>query len=993
MKIYGKYIYSFLLFLLVSVSVFSQNSGKFIEESQDIKVPFTITQYSTKEGLPQSQVLDIVSKKDGSLLISTANGVVEFNGYQFKNIQNNNNYKNQVYVKLYWHEKTKQLFGSELGGSIYQIYPIYKPINIVNASTILNDTIYTINAKGEVFYATVYNLYFKKIFSTDLNYVHSIYKDKNYLLIGTENGFYKLDEISRKLEKLFDKKTLFIKENPYSKDIYFSTGNELYKLLYKSKNITRILSTSKKLFSTYISDIDFINESDFFVSTTEGLYHINSDYTDCYTKRSYLPSQYLQSLYYNKNENCLFVGTGEKGLLKLQLKNNYSFSSKQGFKESASLSSIIKTKKGDVIIGETTGILYKVDMDSVYPINDIKGSYASLAEIDSLVFAGTWGAGIKLINKNTLVGEIKNPQLPNNFVHCVFQDYKKDIWIGTSNGIAKGNSIKAIKPIYKSIKNEIICFYQCKDSSLCIGTSSGAYIIDKKDKIIKHINIELGLEGKEVRCFYEDYEGKLWIGSYGGGLYCYNKDKLVSINKLKNAMLDKDIFCLAKDEFGYFYITSNHGLWRLKEKDLNDFYYKKKDYLIPFYYGEETGVLNTEFNGGFQNNYLKTKHNHFYFPSLEGVVITTPEDITFRKLNIKIDEIFVNDALYEISNHLFDKNTYSVEFRFSSITFLEKYNVYYQYKLEGEKSTNWSPLQKERKVNFKLLPPGKYTFTVRALDGFNDSNPSICIYSFEIAPYFYETNWFKLLMVLASSGLVLIAVRLRVIYQRKKGEQKEIISRQIAELELKAIQSQLNPHFIFNCMNTIKYFLLDKDFDKANTSLNKLSKLIRNSIEESEDFFSSLKDELDLIENYLELEKMRLEDQLQWSIKLHEGVSDTIIIPRLYFQPFVENSVKHGIAHLTSNIGIISIEIKKEKNFLITIITDNGIGRKASFTLKENKNIKENHVSIATQLIKDKKHFLDIYKNYKTDIQIIDLYDVNQQPIGTQVIIKTPINL
>lgn len=960
----------------------SQSSGQFIDASQDIKIPFTISQFSTKQGLPQSQVIDLIAKKNGALIISTANGIVEYNGNEFIDFLQSNKYKEHIYTKLIWHEKSQKLFGNELSGNCYLLYPTYIALPKCKSSCLANDSIFSIANNGDIFGASVMNLEFKKLKSTGVINANCLLSHKNNFLIGNHDSLYEFSRKNNSTKSLLAGDFTELKPNPYDSSLYCLSTRDIYKIT--NKNILKVFQLQDFNLAQICQDIDFIDDKEFFVATSGGLYQVTPEYADLYSKKSALPSSFLQSLFYNKDENCLFIGTGEKGLLKLQLKNCYSFSSREGFGETSSLSSIIKTKQGEVLIGETLGRLFKLGIDTVYTKENIRASFASLAEIDDIVFAGTWGEGVKLIKDNKIIGTLNSPgNLPNSFVHASFKDKIGRIWIGTSNGIAQGKNIKDISPILTTtIKREIICFYELRNGNICVGGSDGVYIINKENKIIKHIGYELGLEGKEVRCFYEDKEGKLWIGVYNGGLFCYFQNKLTSINKLKNAMLDNDVFCLAKDDYGYFYITSNHGLWRLKESDLNDFYYRKLNYLVPFHYMEEVGILNTEFNGGFQNNYLKTKLSHFYFPSIQGVVIVTPEEPKFRKLNTNINSVFVNDTLFNGINPEFNRNTYSLQFDFSCINFLSKYNVYYQYKLENDKLSDWSSLQKNNSVSFKLLPPGTYTFSVRAIDAFNDKDPQTASFIFSIKAMYYETFWFKALMVLLFLGLTVFVGRLRVQSYRRKSEEKEKTRREIAELELKAIQSQMNPHFVFNSLNSIKYFLSNNDTVTADKYIDHFSFLIRNFLDYTSINFIEIGEEIKILTSYLELEKMRLNNKFDYKIVSNPIYKNTLI-PTFLLQPFVENAVKHGFASSQKN-HLLVITFDFEINRIICTIDDDGIGIDKSQALKS-QNTKRSSKGIA--LAKEKVSILKETQDMNVEIEVIDKKTISAEGTLIKIII------
>lgn len=981
-----KHLLFYLTVICFTNSLFSQNNGQLIEQSLDIKIPFTITQFSTKNGLPQSQVLHITPKGNGNLIIATASGILEYNGSEFSTFIQGGAYKAQSYNEIFWSERLKRLFARGSNGLAYQVYPEFRQLDDSNVFAYENDTAYFINREGRIRIKDLAGGTSPKTLETRIRNANELFFKNGKLYISNGEGVFIYELKKDKVKKILDQHCYKFKFNPNNNTVYGINRHALYKL---SDGIQGpVIDLVKYDKSIVCQDVSFTGGEDFFLATNKGLYEQTEDYTDYYSKLSSLPTIYLQTLHFDAKENCLFVGTGDKGLLKLQVKNNFSFSSAQGFGEASSLSSIIRTSRGNVLVTEPGGKIYRMSIDTVYPYIVTNYGLASLSEINNQLYLGTWSRGVYIYNEKTLVDSLKYPkQLPSSNIHASFQDSRGNIWIGTGNGISFGTSLKTIRPhLVSKIKGVVINFYELKNKNVCIGGSRGVYILNEKGDIIKHLAEEQGLRGKEVRCFYEDAQGKLWIGTYGGGLYCYYKGKLTSINELRNAKLNIDIFCLAKDNYGYIYMTSNYGLWRVNEKDLSDFYYGKLKYLIPFQYEEETGILNTEFSGGFQNNYLRTRLNHLYFPTLQGVVITVPEEPIFRTLEPVIKSVLVNDTLYNYKSKVFERSTFSIEFSFTCTSFISKYNMYYQYKLEGQKESDWSPLQKNTSVSFKMLTPGKYKFSVRAIDALNDRSPKISSYTFEIKPYFYETVWFIIATIVLFIGLTVFIGINRVQNVRKKAEEKERVRRQVAELEMKAIQAQMNPHFIFNSLNSIKYYLSINDQLNADIYIDHFSKLLRDFLETGSRNFIALHKEKQIMRSYLELEKQRMHPSFDFELNCEQALQNAII-PTHLIQPFIENSIKHGINH-SSKKCLLTLNFKKEGDAIVCTIEDNGIGREKA---KEINKHRRDHTSKGVEIVLEKIRIVKEIYNLQIRLTIVDKYDNLGESTGTLVQLVIPI--
>lgn len=991
MQAYLRTLFAFFLCLYAYHSG-GQIQGSISEASVLNKnIPFTITSYSTKDGLPQNHIAHILRRKNGEMIVHTFNGIVSFNGYRFSLVSQNRNYQKQYFKSLHYFDKTDMLVGHDWHDMLYIISPTYESFSIPGCRPLVcvsnNDSLLIISVTGNVYLydplGRQSKLLFKNegppIVASSMYATHAVQQGK-HIYFSTERGIYCVNLNGNKIEQLSTENCHVLKKDPQNQNVYAVFDNSI--ALVRHNTITKISNINTSIPHGHCSDMLITDSSAFYLATDNGLIHIQGNKTTHYTRADGFPAGALQALFYDPLNQCIFAGSTEKGLLKLLFKNNYTIALPENHYQK-SVSSVARSAT-DGIITQAGPYIYQIGSDVRALFLRGRGENASLATIDDKIYLGTWGEGLIIYNNHKLWDTIIGPKhLPDNVVHATFRDSKGRIWIGTNHGIARGTSPSTVKPILgQYIYEAIVCFYEMHDGTICIGTSLGAYMV-RNDSIVNRFTRDNGFRGKETRFFYEDAQGHLWMGSYGGGMYRFDKGRYRSVNAMKNCMLYEDVFCMAPDNYGYIYMTSNRGLWRISEKDLNAFYNREIGYLIPFHYTEESGYTNTEFNGGFQNNFQRDG-NTFIFPTIEGLVRTVPEKPVYQQASPTISNVWVNDTLLSDPNrNVFPRSTHSLQFEFECQNFVAKNNVHFQYRLSGETSYDWSTPQKQTRINLNVLQPGKYTLTVRAIDAFNDRKPRVATYTFEILPHIYETVWFM------ASGSLLLAVavgfmiRFRISNNRKKIEQREYYRRKISEVELHAIQAQLNPHFIFNCMNTIKYFILEKNFSHANEGLNRLSKLIRNSMENSEKLFASLKQEVTFFTNYIELEKMRLRELLSYTITIANDVPLHCTVPHLFIQPHIENAIKHGISNLENKQGMLSIDIRQNERDIICTIQDNGIGRKASAKLLEDMP----HVSKGSRLTLEKSQLLKQYYRYRCSIEITDLFDETGQSEGTRVVI------
>jgi len=220
-----------------------------------------------------------------------------------------------------------------------------------------------------------------------------------------------------------------------------------------------------------------------------------------------------------------------------------------------------------------------------------------------------------------------------------------------------------------------------------------------------------------------------------------------------------------------------------------------------------------------------------------------------------------------------------------------------------------------------------------------------------------------------------------------KQAMEQDFEKKLAESEMQALRAQMNPHFLFNCLNSINSFIIKNEQEQASEYLSKFSKLIRCVLNNSKSSKVTLANELEALELYIEMEALRFSNKFEYKIKVDSEVEkDYIEIPPLIIQPYVENSIWHGLMHKKEGIGILLIEIKKENDILVCTVEDNGIGREAALKLKSKSAVKRK--SFGMNITKERLNYINQKYKARTNIEVIDLKDTMQKGSGTRVIIK-----
>ena len=352
--------------------------------------------------------------------------------------------------------------------------------------------------------------------------------------------------------------------------------------------------------------------------------------------------------------------------------------------------------------------------------------------------------------------------------------------------------------------------------------------------------------------------------------------------------------------------------------------------------------------------------------------------------HIRISTIFLNDKVFSKRTNQFEYWQNKMSFEIIGNAFGKQKNTSYKYQLEGLSGSTWYYKDYyDNSVAYQALPPGEYTFRVVPI--YKGREGKEVRYSFTIYPPFWQAWWFYVLLVGVG---VLSALFIYRIYSLRRYRKVQLES-QINKLRLQAIQSQMNPHFIFNSINAIQESVLNHERKSTYQHINKFSKLVRLTLNFSNEEMITLEEEVELLQLYLDLEKIRFPEDFEFEIK---NSANTILnIPPMLVQPFVENAILHGLFHKKGKKKVtISIE---EKDHLLITIEDNGIGRAASEKINHRKK-RTYEKSFAINAVQDRIVILKRrYGEGAVGVDFVDLFDEEGNPAGTLVTLKLPVIL
>ncbi|WP_066756174.1 sensor histidine kinase [Crocinitomix algicola] len=466
--------------------------------------------------------------------------------------------------------------------------------------------------------------------------------------------------------------------------------------------------------------------------------------------------------------------------------------------------------------------------------------------------------------------------------------------------------------------------------------------------------------------------GYLFCGTYTKGVVIIkDNEPLVIIDKtnglLENRVLQVDV------QDSKLYVLSSGGLqvFDMKEQEFID---------------NET--LNLVGNSITKFDIWKDKlaffeRNSFYTMELGNL------DGSSYCSRVYLDSVRVNNTRIDTSKKSFRHNENSLSFYVDFRNAKTLHNVSIQYMLEGFLN-RWNTLGvKQHKIEFLSLSPGDYSLKIRAKNGTSLSTP--LIYRFTIRAPFWQRWWFYLSIIVISIGVVswLFYSKLKQERIRTTQEIKLERSNRIAtSAQLKAIRAQMNPHFIFNAINSIQHLVLENEKIKSYDYLESFSSLVRMMLDFSEREFILLEEEVDFLKLYLELESLRFNENFNYTLSVEDSLM-TKTVPSLIVQPFIENAIKHGVLHKDGEKMIAVRFAKYDKDRILCEIEDNGVGREKVKEIMERRGSR--HSSFATNAIKNRLKMLNEHIGIDGEFKIIDLYDEKGKAKGTCVKVLLPI--
>lgn len=928
-----------------------------------------------EEELDGLVVFSLLQDERANIWVSTSAGLFRYNGYEFKEFTS---------PKI----SSKGLFG---------------------LTEDRNREVYCYNTSGQIFKVTddELELYYTVPDSLFSNFFYLAFDDHNNLLIsGT--GVYILDgkkSVKTVLEGKHFHENPIIRKPDGSLQFYSTNGNDLYtyrdsKLIKQNVDLgfkdipfyypiftdkneylgvgrsSHLLKRKGNKFELLDLGIDqptgcwiFVDDHEdiWVLNNQRGLYLISdSPELKKYSNRLLFPTYTISTKLEDRDGN-IWLGTFGKGIIQVSNKNNQVIknSSLPNYDE---LKCIAKDKLNNLYIGSVNGRLYQYSNDELYVRDSIPGRidvlkfdrFANEFYFKHLVFDNKRG-----IYNQTPFGSIRNISFTSDSLSIVaaytgiyIRDFSSDPGKHTSTFKALGFSETPAFGLTLNTGRLQCATYDSKSKTLWVGESTKLKVRSQKGES------EFKLNGHSIIALDMLWvKDELYIATLNKGVLVVKNNKVHKILNTENGLLSNTISGIKLDKDRLVF-GSNAGLQSMNIasgeftnfKNANGRQLKVRDFEVI------NNVAYVIHSRGIQTIHLVQEKNTVAPPILDFIEVLVNDQNTTDENNLKLN--------YDERN---------LNFSFAAKTYNNQEQLVYKYRIQGLDET-WKTLPYDRNfITLQGLDHGNYQLQLYAIDA-NGNSSNQLLYSFSINQPFWMAWWFYLIIVVFAFTAVILFYRRLLRVQQKKSEQINELNKS----KLTAIQSQMNPHFIFNSLNSIQDLVIRGDVENSYSFITKFANLVRKTLNYSSKDFIEFEQEVQLLELYLTLEKLRFKDDFDFHIETNE-VSD-IMIPPMLIQPFIENALVHGLLHKE---GHKQLEISFQLQELLTCeIKDNGVGRDRAREIKARQNNK--HESFAVKAIKTRLEILKEKFGADIGFEYFDLSE-NGTPTGTMVRIQIPV--
>jgi two-component sensor histidine kinase len=938
--------------------------------------------YTTEDGLPSDHVYYINQDVQGNIWLATNRGIAKFNGEKFKiftlkeGLPNNDIWRLEPDAQgRMWYFSKSNYQGYILNDSVYS-YPVEQgksitPISIfkIDNSMIIGyyekfkliDSTFKITLDPDLFFKNLYALTADQQLVPNKFFFECPGTDQTYYLRIEENEVTVFDEhLEVVMQRTYDQVKLPIKSN-----ISLVGGPAEDTFLFANEYGALLISLKHK-------KMKYFKFSEYF--SKDVLSYVKWTSTDTQIQLGafgniMIFSHELELLSvhreYNKQNTLTSFKDQDGNIWKTNLKDGVSVTTAKNSNSKRHFigkkAEAIGVMDNQVVIGLGYLGFYKLTKEGkeqlIIPLSTKKRSNIYHVKSDSTYHTNYLIAdeGQEFEYRNDSLIPLKLEYMKDGALQA-FGGIKDIVQFKNNRYIVNSRALFCYVIQDKNMNFEIIksglSQLEFLNERLFIGGTDGLFTLDSNKIASPPISHELT---SIPVSHLESHNNQLFVGTNGRGVYVYTDKKVTPLVETDGLMVQKMVF-----EDSVLWLATQNGVKRI-ELDTLDLEHSQ----ITNSYYKIDGLLQNNIND------ICFKDGLLYAATDQGVSVIDPYDAVYQKPPRVVIDITDDTLIYE-------PGSVFISIDFSVIDYGNIEHVTCSYRLLPTQN-EWRETE-SKTLDFTSLKPNGYTLEVKATDQHGNEALERC--HLAILPYWWQTSLAKTLGVLCGLILLFGFYRLVQIRTRTNETKKNNRIKDLSRIELQALRSQMNPHFVHNSLNSIQYYIQQNDMEQSENYLTKFSRLIRLFFEYSRKQQITIQQEIELLHHYLEIEHLRFEDKLSYSIITDDALdADEQNIPTMILQPIVENAVNHGIFHKSENGNVsIQFQLSGENSFMVRI-KDDGVGYKKVKEFEENSH--KNYASRSLVILEERLRLLKQSKEWEVFHSITDLSDHNSS--GTLV--------
>ncbi len=977
-----------------------------------------------KNGLSQNSAKCILQDADGFIWVGTEDGLNKYDGKSFKIYRHSSAIKTSLpynFVKGILEDEQKNLWivHSKSISCFNKITEQFEEFKIPDFKECRITCFFKSRCRKEIWLCTQkeiwkFNTTYKNFSSIPISNISDITEiNAQEVVFASNYELKKIDVLTNKLAAYLNSayKFSFVQYDENSKSIWAaSESNELISINSKTKIIkdySKLVSSKIHHTLNIVTAILVDKTKRIWVGTNNGLLFFENENAtpEFYELNPIVPNSISKNYviaFCEDHSGIIWIGTYGGGLNKVNFnKSSFNTYKNNPFNKNSVSSNFIlsffEDSEKNIWIGtDGEGLNKWITAENKfirYPNNNKNRSSDVIFCIDQLgenLLLGT-ALGLELFNTSTnKFTEIPYSNINSEtFIKTILICHNGKVLLGGGNGLfefdEKKNRVVPLSISVDKIKN-IRSLVEDKNGNIWIAFSSQIIKWDGHHTKVFFRTENNGENDYTMSTMILDSTGILWIGTMGNGFIRFDTHNETYKNfNISNGLANDLVYGIEKDNQNNLWISTNFGISKYSIEAQTFKNYSVLD-----------GLQSNEFNGG--ANYI-TSNGYLLFGGVEGFNFFNPIDIKENKtkplIRLTSFKVFDNelniDSLLAIKLITLSYFQNYLTFNFSALEYTAPEKNIYAYKLEGY-DYNWVYSGTSNIARYNSLRPGNYVLKIKGTNNDGIWSDEINAIQIIITPPFWQRWWFVLIIFLIIVCVVWVAVYLRISFIRKQEQHRTSINKQLSELELKALRAQMNPHFIFNALNSIQDFILNNNIKEASKYLSKFAKLIRQILDNSETSTITLAKKIDFLKLYIEIESLRFNNGFNYSLNIFPDVNIyKIEIPTMLIQPFIENAIWHGLMHKENDRELTVKFHLQNKELLVCEVIDNGIGRKKSREIRNKQ--AHSHISKGLKVTNERLAILNQLNKAQASAEIIDLYDDEGNSAGTKVIITIPFQL